>query len=106
MFFKDTATTQIYTLSLRDALPIGSGEGTNVTADSACAAVGAAGVTSTVRGAPRVQAKSVAPDRKSTRLNSSHANISYAVFSLKKKKLIHFTFMSLDFIYFIPMSFF
>src|SRR3712207_8300847 len=33
----------------------------------------------------------VAKDRKSTRLNSSHANISYAVFCLKKKKLIHTT---------------
>src|SRR2546430_11552868 len=79
-FFNDTATTEIYTLSLHDALPIysvrddmgsimdlaktegmlfkwGSGTGTNFNID-----------------------------RKSTRLNSSHSQISYAVFCLKKKK--------------------
>src|SRR3712207_7701768 len=86
-FFNDTATTEIYTLSLHDALPISH----------------------RARG---VQEREVAPvvhplrdrhrpprslgdqileledpvDRKSTRLNSSHANISYAVFCLKKKK--------------------
>src|SRR3712207_9457406 len=83
-FFNDTATTEIYTLSLHDALPIWSG----------------------LRGRPRgvapvghlrprhgSRARLVAragriggEDRKSTRLNSSHANISYAVFCLKKKK--------------------
>src|SRR5438445_13817195 len=73
-FFNDTATTEIYTLSLHDALPISP------------------------RGAPRASRAPVratlpcrppsaqGPDRKSTRLNSSHANISYAVFCLKKKK--------------------
>src|SRR5690349_22533685 len=71
-FFNDTATTEIYTLSLHDALPIwrpgclprpgadprphGAGDGV------------------------------LEPDRKSTRLNSSHVEISYAVFCLKKKK--------------------
>src|SRR2546427_7130523 len=77
-FFNDTATTEIYTLSLHDALPI-----------------------STVRHAgvlPVTQPDSPDPeeadahtdhesqDRKSTRLNSSHSQISYAVFCLKKKK--------------------
>src|SRR3712207_7356884 len=89
-FFNDTATTEIYTLSLHDALPIWE-------------------VQFQPRGVPYREAFPVvveiredldvgAPrgdhplpllefaDRKSTRLNSSHANISYAVFCLKKKK--------------------
>src|SRR5689334_23785246 len=90
-FFNDTATTEIYTLSLHDALPI---------------------LLPAARGAwpqrehPRVQHPWTLPgaqphlpflqrrrpevlhrqDRKSTRLNSSHSSISYAVFCLKKKK--------------------
>src|SRR3712207_8705171 len=90
-FFNDTATTEIYTLSLHDALPIwiltarrqwlkfriGGGRGVLdrdrfVVGDTAWEKV-----------APLLPGK---PDRKSTRLNSSHANISYAVFCLKKKK--------------------
>src|SRR2546426_9158789 len=73
-FFNDTATTEIYTLSLHDALPIcarafvelhpGSGE----------------------VGQPVDLHGQVMGDRKSTRLNSSHLVISYAVFCLKKKK--------------------
>src|SRR2546427_5935371 len=78
-FFNDTATTEIYTLSLHDALPISTfGEGSevmecnlknrrkalSVSLDELSAALG---------------------DRKSTRLNSSHSQISYAVFCLKKK---------------------
>src|SRR3712207_8640612 len=84
-FFNDTATTEIYTLSLHDALPIcpvvqrpvlhGAGDGV---------------------GHVRVERDALLDglleglehglqDRKSTRLNSSHANISYAVFCLKKK---------------------
>src|SRR5215470_19455365 len=67
-FFNDTATTEIYTLSLHDALPI--------------------------FGRPRVHDvdvvcshwRALSQDRKSTRLNSSHGSISYAVFCLKKKK--------------------
>src|SRR5476651_2855734 len=66
-FFNDTATTEIYTLSLHDALPI----------FPALAQPHQPG-----RDHPVTQH----PDRKSTRLNSSHANISYAVFCLKKKK--------------------
>src|SRR3712207_7661090 len=83
-FFNDTATTEIYTLSLHDALPIsGDGEG-RVTVDG-CAAP------CTFHRGDRVTVRAdyeAASDRKSTRLNSSHANISYAVFCLKKKMLL------------------
>src|SRR5215204_7034208 len=67
-FFNDTATTEIYTLSLHDALPIpdrGRAHQGNPWAEVPLHEVG---------------------DRKSTRLNSSHTVISYAVFCLKKKK--------------------
>src|SRR3712207_8657453 len=91
-FFNDTATTEIYTLSLHDALPI-------------CQRVEPLGVLrpSLVAldqppepGEPAVRPlhdvprppQPAAVDRKSTRLNSSHANISYAVFCLKKKTKI------------------
>src|SRR6267143_3319443 len=72
-FFNDPATTEIYTLSLHDALPI-------------CAA------SASLRTSPRWPSSwpRRTPDRKSTRLNSSHSSISYAVFCLKKKnKLIN-----------------
>src|SRR3712207_7080262 len=100
-FFNDTATTEIYTLSLHDALPIsdrrllglrrqrlqpvpqevighlellgGRQAGELIEPDDARPEVACA----------------VERDRKSTRLNSSHANISYAVFCLKKKKNKH-----------------
>src|SRR3712207_9026991 len=92
-FFNDTATTEIYTLSLHDALPI-SGE---VRRHEAAAAQGARvppdrrprGSRRLRHERPRRRAGARArQDRKSTRLNSSHANISYAVFCLKKKKNI------------------
>src|ERR1035437_10698534 len=67
-FFNDTATTEIYTLSLHDALPI---SGTRRPGRTGCG---------DKRRWPDER------DRKSTRLNSSHANISYAVFCLEKKK--------------------
>src|SRR6266850_6880396 len=67
-FFNDTATTEIYTLSLHDALPI-----------SRCGGW----TDSSTPGSPTRWPRS---DRKSTRLNSSHLVISYAVFCLKKKK--------------------
>src|SRR5271169_6946744 len=69
-FFNDTATTEIYTLSLHDALPI---------------YFPSAGSDSGDASADRPNPGSD-PDRKSTRLNSSHGSISYAVFCLKKKK--------------------
>src|SRR5258708_30114304 len=73
-FFNDTATTEIYTLSLHDALPISS-----ATAPPALAATQTGVATPANPGATHA-------DRKSTRLNSSHQIISYAVFCLKKKK--------------------
>src|SRR3712207_9493006 len=68
-FFNDTATTEIYTLSLHDALPISRSACPYHPPWPPCS--------SGTRASSR--------DRKSTRLNSSHANISYAVFCLKKK---------------------
>src|SRR3712207_6992121 len=85
-FFNDTATTEIYTLSLHDALPIWAGVPYVALVASRRRA---AGVLAEVA-AQRVPAEDVArvrADRKSTRLNSSHANISYAVFCLKKKTI-------------------
>src|SRR5690348_17423834 len=75
-FFNDTATTEIYTLSLHDALPICGGRPGSRRASHP----GANGCweSSSPAGARL--------DRKSTRLNSSHPSISYAVFCLKKKK--------------------
>src|SRR5437867_5345818 len=89
-FFNDTTTTEIYTLSLHDALPILQNRGRS----------------SSIEGAPALRAQSCSTeiarlrsgnsdqfrprlerDRKSTRLNSSHRTISYAVFCLKKKKI-------------------
>src|SRR3712207_7482011 len=85
-FFNDTATTEIYTLSLHDALPISDGRGRGVRPDPAAHRPPAGGT----RGGPRRPGEAGPgrpdQDRKSTRLNSSHANISYAVFCLKKKK--------------------
>src|SRR3712207_7990917 len=95
-FFNDTATTEIYTLSLHDALPIlqaprqagitrqdlskrlDLGREIVLVDNAACPHLRQQRVLRGERPAPR--------DRKSTRLNSSHANISYAVFCLKKKK--------------------
>src|SRR3712207_9507222 len=87
-FFNDTATTEIYTLSLHDALPI-------------CDDFAQRNVSSELqdphsflmlykalihlRTSSDVLKYGKFEDRKSTRLNSSHANISYAVFCLKKK---------------------
>src|SRR2546429_5190343 len=79
-FFNDTATTEIYTLSLHDALPIclhgelGEQAVLDHLARAAAALFG------------RLEDQVHRADRKSTRLNSSHGYISYAVFCLKKKK--------------------
>src|SRR3712207_7302767 len=96
-FFNDTATTEIYTLSLHDALPICHGRPDQaVQRRAGLPAQGEPGerVGRTAAGAgARAAGRGGLPpdrlrrrDRKSTRLNSSHANISYAVFCLKKKK--------------------
>src|SRR5258707_9920711 len=91
-FFNDTATTEIYTLSLHDALPIFAPIKLRILQQS--------GLFSPIRMRlpelpahmrqldPGIDQNSMSvADRKSTRLNSSHANISYAVFCLKKKKI-------------------
>src|SRR2546421_7123488 len=94
-FFNDTATTEIYTLSLHDALPISvavwSGRSRKVaqSAPYCCASAArrvrnSAGAAVMRTSAPAMER--VVSDRKSTRLNSSHDQISYAVFCLKKKK--------------------
>src|SRR5438445_9096019 len=74
-FLNDTAPTEIYTLSLHDALPICGRpwmeHGRRIYAYDPVS---------------REMIVGINTDRKSTRLNSSHANISYAVFCLKKKK--------------------
>src|SRR3712207_7619977 len=79
-FFNDTATTEIYTLSLHDALPISQLRQRQVEAEVDSRRLGGGGRGDGLRDA-------VEQDRKSTRLNSSHANISYAVFCLKKKNI-------------------
>src|SRR5687768_17661980 len=95
-FFNDTATTEIYTLSLHDALPICPTLGMRIVPVAADHDFGARAVV----GKKKHQRVVHRPqDRKSTRLNSSHGYISYAVFCLKKKKknkYKHFTTRKLD----------
>src|SRR5690348_18273408 len=98
IFFTDTATTEIYTLSLHDALPICGRRSFHVTAfDTDCMRFARGHPTGDGKTrdsadrrqclaaeAERIDMRKI--DRKSTRLNSSHPSISYAVFCLKKKK--------------------
>src|SRR3712207_9460132 len=91
--FNDTATTEIYTLSLHDALPISREFRAQPDPSRSSFArrlrprrgYRTDGLRSTRR-TLRSKSARLDRDRKSTRLNSSHANISYAVFCLKKKK--------------------
>src|SRR3712207_7998251 len=103
-FFNDTATTEIYTLSLHDALPIYLVQGAQARQvgrqpfiQGGCQG-GIRYIRPPVRrqlvqeseplaGPPGFVRPGQPVDRKSTRLNSSHANISYAVFCLKKKNI-------------------
>src|SRR2546430_11797412 len=90
-FFNDTATTEIYTLSLHDALPISARDVPVRRVHGAGQPVGPVRDLGAVR------------DRKSTRLNSSHSQISYAVFCLKKKKnllpfILHHLYIPLDYV--------
>src|SRR3712207_7626660 len=91
-FFNDTATTEIYTLSLHDALPISTrrrrrGAPRERGRQSRARRPNGTGRARSRRSPASTRARTRVPgDRKSTRLNSSHANISYAVFCLKKKK--------------------
>src|SRR3712207_8164429 len=102
-FFNDTATAEIYTLSLHDALPIllyaiqhpsvkdtfMSKKDTSARRKLILTSSFAATTAFTILAATLMLSIPVSnTDRKSTRLNSSHANISYAVFCLKKKKEI------------------
>src|SRR2546427_5365344 len=80
-FFNDTATTEIYTLSLHDALPIWPDREKRRPRGELDRAL----EVEDFRGDPGARARA-RPDRKSTRPNSSHSQISYAVFCLKKKK--------------------
>src|SRR2546429_5409731 len=85
-FFNDTATTEIYTLSLHDALPISLNADPQTGYDVFCKVGGCANKGWMIFGGTSAAAPAWAADRKSTRLNSSHGYISYAVFCLKKKK--------------------
>src|SRR3712207_7517697 len=88
-FFNDTATTEIYTLSLHDALPICPHQRPRHRRRAPCRRglrAGAADRPSQRDPVADAVRRRLMLDRKSTRLNSSHANISYAVFCLKKKK--------------------
>src|SRR5947207_13291929 len=80
-FFNDTPTTEIYTLSLHDALPICARHAEHVvaTVDDQVRAL------HVIEGTLQRERPGAFGDRKSTRLNSSHTVISYAVFCLKKK---------------------
>src|SRR3712207_8734221 len=98
-FFNDTATTEIYTLSLHDALPILTLRTREVplhkrperlrvaTGHQRHQGIVGRAIARTL-GARTRERNDFGRDRKSTRLNSSHANISYAVFCLKKKNKI------------------
>src|SRR5256885_14916592 len=85
-FFNDTATTEIYTLSLHDALPISGRARTETLKLARAGATLVAWSDDAYPPALRHIAQPPLVDRKSTRLNSSHLVISYAVFCLKKKK--------------------
>src|SRR2546430_12897896 len=88
-FFNDTATTEIYTLSLHDALPISCGTG--LARERRLLITGEPPKRAEDRERPNPNACTglAEQDRKSTRLNSSHSQISYAVFCLKKKNKKH-----------------
>src|SRR5947209_14750613 len=89
-FFNDTATTEIYTLSLHDALPILSLVFScwfQYPAHVESPLIQRLPISPAATGARLSSTACCSGDRKSTRLNSSHANISYAVFCLKKKKI-------------------
>src|SRR3712207_7491772 len=100
-FFNDTATTEIYTLSLHDALPIYTVVNergkfilnllpSGILRSDVVNVIGN-GVVVDIRHLAEEISRLREADRKSTRLNSSHANISYAVFCLKKKKKTNHT---------------
>src|SRR3712207_8118616 len=96
-FFNDTATTEIYTLSLHDALPIFFTSADTPRPRRRPSAFPRLSSQSMKLSRARIDAAATARsdsalDRKSTRLNSSHANISYAVFCLKKNIIVLYIF--------------
>src|SRR3989442_9741931 len=101
-FFNDTATTEIYTLSLHDALPILEKMRAQLLEAQLTEQLLLVGgredakqlriVVEMILDGSFVAAGDEQEDRKSTRLNSSHVRISYAVFCLKKKKTCYITF--------------
>src|SRR5256886_12449476 len=105
-FFNDTATTEIYTLSLHDALPISVFQdfhdifGDFFGFEDLFGGGGRRGRSRAQRGSDLRYDMSLTfeeastGDRKSTRLNSSHSQISYAVFCLKKKKRTTYTYLA------------
>src|SRR5256885_13164826 len=84
-FFNDTATTEIYTLSLHDALPIFGARRRALSVPTAPASSWCDPSDCDLP-EPASRVSYASGDRKSTRLNSSHLVISYAVFCLKTKK--------------------
>src|SRR5260221_4645694 len=90
-FFNDTATTEIYTLSLHDALPISCSRASRFSTKFPSEAKRVAEQAARQRDLEHELEDQVKRhrDRKSTRLNSSHTVISYAVFCLKKKNITH-----------------
>src|SRR5207249_12012896 len=101
LFTHDPAPSELYTLSLHDALPISSARTATTTPSSSSAARRRATWITAPEETPAntpscstsawrpATASALETDRKSTRLNSSHVSISYAVFCLKKKKKQH-----------------
>src|SRR5439155_25225593 len=85
-FLNHTTTTQIYTLSLHDALPISSSVTATAKVDTQAPNVSLTAPTELIGAGDQYYDGA---DRKSTRLNSSHVAISYAVFCLKKKKKVN-----------------
>src|SRR2546430_12044237 len=91
-FFNDTATTEIYTLSLHDALPISTASAVGVPSGICHTPNPSSGIAVLLlRRALDCSVSRLLSDRKSTRLNSSHSQISYPVFCLKKKKSLQKT---------------
>src|SRR3712207_8118123 len=92
-FFNDTATTEIYTLSLHDALPISRAVPARRRVPAPRPERASSRAPAARRPASGPGAHAAPLDRKSTRLNSSHANISYAVFCLKKKNITDYSWL-------------
>src|SRR3712207_7979305 len=104
-FFNDTATTEIYTLSLHDALPIYYYRKWYRPANQALVIVGDVNVDNVEAAIRKMFSSLRNPDRKSTRLNSSHANISYAVFCLKKQNPRLFLFICHLLLHLFPLTY-